>query len=468
MRTNYTTLFLVLLFCLVGCNDSDKHIDLTTTDQIRLSASYDEAFTRGTPLADSNQMSTMGVFAYYTGLGADNWDSKGATATPNFMNHQKVDNEGVNTGGSYWQYSPTLYWPPQKDANITFLAYAPYANNSNGISIINTTGGLTLNYNVPTECANQPDLMLAPPQIDLNITHNGAINFNMQHTLTCIGFSAIGSGISIKSIQLTNVVTSGQVKVDPTTGGISWKLGAAQSSFDAIPNNVTLEETLQDIITSNGYLMMVPQTLGSNAKLVVTDSDGTTTTFNLSGQVWKAGQKINYNLNLNEDPASITIDQLPNAFVGAYWRYNETGERIIRMNNTGAWEVSVLATDSHWEKSDIMLGGLPSYYSSTIGVAIAGGIEQMTTSVATMSGTDNISFRVGLREGCTLATAKSKPRYAILLIKYGTNPRKNHLIFLRQGEAPDVVNGTAEFSPYNLAYELGTESEYDFADYPTK
>ncbi len=470
MRTNYATLSLLLLCCLVGCNNNDSLIDLTPANQIGISVSYDEAFTRGTPLTDSNQLSDMGVFGYYTGVGTDNWSSNGSTATPNFMNNQKVVNQGVGSGGNYWQYSPAQYWPPQQDANISFFAYSPYATSTNGISIASTTGGISLNYNVPTECANQPDLVLAVPQTDLNITHEGDVNFQMQHALTCIGFSAIGSGISITSIQLNNISTSGQVTVDPTTGNLSWTIGATQSSFQAIPNNVTLQETLQSIISSNGFLMMVPQTLGSNAKLVVTDSGGGTTTFNLAGQVWEAGQKINYNLNLNQDPASITIDELPDAFVGAFWRYNETGERIIRMNNLGAWEVSILATDNNWSRSNIMLDSLPSSYSTTMGVAISGAIQQMTSSKSTLSGTGNISFRVGLTADSKIPSSTSKPRYAILLVKH-TRLTKNHLIFLRQGEAPDLVNGSAPFSPFNLDASKGIGlfgNTYNMVDYPTQ
>ncbi len=470
MRTNYTTFILILLLCVAGCSNEEDTANLTDNNTIRLSVRYDDAFTRGTPLSSSNQLSDMGVFAYYTGTGSNDWDSKGANTLPNFMNNQKVINDGANSGTDNWSYYPQMYWPTDTDANITFFAYAPYATSENGIGILQTQGGITLNYAVPSSCANQPDLMIAIPQKDLNRSHSGAINFNMKHGLTCIGFSATGSYVTITSIQLTNICTSGELSIDATTGELNWKTGTGQSYYEAIPNTTELDETMQSIVTSNGYLMMVPQTLPDNAQLIVKDNENNTYTFDLAGQIWKAGQKINYNLSLDEDPASIVIDELPDAFVGAFWRYNETRERIIRMNNDDAWEVFVLCTDDQWSKDDILLDDLPSNYSTTMGVAITSTIQQMYSSQPIIRGTGNISFRVGLKYDCELSSVTSNPRYAILLLRH-SGLTKNHLIFLRQGERADVVNGTTRFSPYNLddsEMDIGLKVTYGMVEYPTQ
>ncbi|MCL2739026.1 MAG: hypothetical protein FWE30_06230, partial [Bacteroidales bacterium] len=40
--------------------------------------------------------------------------------------------------------------------------------------------------------------------------------------------------------------------------------------------------------------------------------------------------------------------QLPNTYVGAFWRANETGERIIRIDHTGAWSATVGWYDINW------------------------------------------------------------------------------------------------------------------------
>ena len=165
---------------------------------------------------------------------------------------------------------------------------------------------------------------------------------------------------------------------------------------------------MQSITASNGYLMMVPQTLSSNSQVIVKTKIGETFTFNLDGQVWKAGDKINYQLDLTEDAADISIEIMSNSFIGAFWRYNETGERIIRMPNTGTWEVFVLNTDGQWALSDILLDTLPDSYSTTQGVAINGNIQQITNPQTIIRGTGNISFRIGLNG--TLASSETEPK----------------------------------------------------------
>ena len=191
-------------------------------------------------------------------------------------------------------------------------------------------------------------------------------------------------------------------------------------------------------------------------------------TYDVSGLTWQAGQQIMYELNLSISPADISVEAIETSYVGAYWRYNETGERIIRMNSTGDWAASVIATDDQWSSSDILIDYLPSDYNSTIGTLISEDIQQMNSTSGVVKGTGNISFRIGLKSDVTLSSNSSSPRYALVMIKY-EGLSKNHLIFLRQGEAPDVVTGSTYFSPYNLSStESSTVGIYEFTTYPTQ
>ena len=120
------------------------------------------------------------------------------------------------------------------------------------------------------------------------------------------------------------------------------------------------------------------------------------------------------------------------------------------MNSTGDWVASVIATDDQWSSSDILIDYLPSDYNSTIGTLISGDIQQMDSTIGVAKGTGNISFRIGLKSDVVLTSNSSSPRYALVMIKY-EDMSKNHLIFLRQGEAPDIVSGKNYFSHYNLS-----------------
>ena len=138
------------------------------------------------------------------------------------------------------------------------------------------------------------------------------------------------------------------------------------------------------------------------------------------------------------------------------------------MKSTGDWVAAVISTDNSWDSSDILIDYLPSDYNSTIGTAISGDILQMDSTVNVVKGSGNISFRIGLKEGTVLSSSDSSPRYALVMIKY-SDMSKNHLIFLRQGEAPDIITGSAKFSPYNLSSKESatTSGTYEFFEYPS-
>ena len=116
----------------------------------------------------------------------------------------------------------------------------------------------------------------------------------------------------------------------------------------AITNNTQLNDNSQSIIASNGYLMMIPQTLGDDSELTIAAKNGNETTFSLSGQKWNAGDKINYQIDIAGNPSDINNTVITNGFVGAFWEYDDTTERIIRMHKAGNREVSVLCAGHTW------------------------------------------------------------------------------------------------------------------------
>jgi hypothetical protein len=119
--------------------------------------------TRGTPITDAADMTSMGVFCSYTGT--TDWT---ASATLGKMFNQKLNgNNGV------WSYpaGEEVYWGETTLADrYSFFAYAPYYSTDNGIVVNGARGDAgvpTLTYTVPTDVTKQPDLMVAVPKTNV-------------------------------------------------------------------------------------------------------------------------------------------------------------------------------------------------------------------------------------------------------------------------------------------------------------
>jgi hypothetical protein len=162
------------------------------------------------------------------------------------------------------------------------------------------------------------------------------------------------------------------------------------------------------------------------------------------------------------NPGSITINDgagVPvnaRTYVGAFWRANETGERLIRIpvetTNTGAWTATVMWKDPRWGSDDgilidtellsnMDLSGRGISFSAIMNPDTFGTPEDypVTNVIATGNAVSNgyIFFRIGLKSKYT-PTANYPARYAIVLLSYNNNS-KHQKIFLRQGQEPDYL-----------------------------
>lgn len=604
-------------------------------NEIRFATADENIWTRGMPVTSNADIPDMGVFGYYTGNGTtNNWAAHGATAQPGFMN-----NVQINHTGGIWSYNDPVNWPQAADANVSFFAYSPYATAANGITMNASTGIPSITYTVPTNCSDQPDLMVSALLKDRNRINNGSspVNFQLGHALTCIGFKASGNGEQITKITAKGVKTSGVLTV-AEDGTPSWNTSASGSgNFEAtVDDGVYLGALAQLVNTGGGYLMMIPQTLGTEAMITVELNSGRSFDFDLSGITWQAGKFINYNLSITPeaallltpekivlpaaggfsqfevivengsaldwtigidnsgfmicdnltdirnwasgataaadvrntdnstpgqqftgtgtktlyvwkptantsttaevtgtisnviDPTGVSIEvvQLPDyamaavrdngymfgEYVGAFWRADQRGERIIRIPVTSAeragdWDVSVYWLGSGWSAGDIVFSTedsddagvtfhapnehpadmiaddasyrLSDYYTSASGTAVAGDGNY-------------IQFRIGLSTIFS-PTTNMPARYALVMLRYSSY-KKLHAIFIRQGGDPDYVmapgdrvdvtarNSAVRFSPYNLTdaelndtdafvVDAGPASVYghpEFVDYPSQ
>ncbi|MCL1974116.1 MAG: BACON domain-containing protein [Bacteroidetes bacterium] len=190
----------------------------------------------------------------------------------------------------------------------------------------------------------------------------------------------------------------------------------------------------------------------------------------------------------NPLPPSVPAGVTP--YVGAFWRANETGERLIRIQNMGAsgkWSAIVWYFDGrnlwHPEVGDgivLAAGGSPNI----------GGDPEANQLPARSFGyaegefspsNQEILFRIGLQRPFSAFSKNADfthtfpARYAVVFINYGGN--KNMRIYIRQGEDPDYMTPPnpapdIRFSPYNLGNvnDVQYVAKYPnrFVAYPTQ
>jgi hypothetical protein len=160
------------------------------------------------------------------------------------------------------------------------------------------------------------------------------------------------------------------------------------------------------------------------------------------------------------------------SYVGAFWKANETGERIIRIDmgsnigNHGEWTAQLMYLDDNWGPNDGVAlsllrlpgapGADPNIYTANPGNAEDYQVEGNSPAVSYAIVKGCATFRVGLKSKYT-PTAQHPARYAVILFSYNDN-KKYQKIFLRQGEEPDYL-----FSPSDPIYGGWTNSTRPYA-----
>ncbi|MDR2205991.1 MAG: hypothetical protein LBE36_07535 [Flavobacteriaceae bacterium] len=158
-------------------------------------------------------------------------------------------------------------------------------------------------------------------------------------------------------------------------------------------------------------------------------------------------------------------------WVGAFWRWNQTAERLIRWRNPSGikWEAHVIhgkdfiRLDKQMTK-DPNVGWLPGNENTNDAGVLNGNDETNfdnntnyrlpTTAGTAVDGTGTIYFRIGLTDN--LGNSTSAPRYGVVHLTHGDTllAANRHDIYIRQGEEPDILYPTRDeavaFSPYNL------------------
>ena len=248
LRQSWLWLMLLpLLITLPSCSGTDADdagkLPAASTMPISFTAlsKWDEAqaksssapHTRLSEDATTNAVSfskndAIGVFAYLN-------DSD----TPNFMNNQKA--VCTSDDGSSWSYSPVKYWPNNDTDALSFYAYYPHRDSSDGDTIKVepiSNAALKLNYSCPN--ANI-DLMATKKVADQKYSsHQGQVPLAFKHLLARVKFSFSYVGDDeyhpvIHVLKYTIPHYKGVVTCSSSQGSdfFSWDISSAQNEDTA-------------------------------------------------------------------------------------------------------------------------------------------------------------------------------------------------------------------------------------------
>ena len=304
-----------------------------TADLQQAAATTRGAMQEGTTLNNTYYNNSFGV----TAISKDN-----GTNTALFTNQKaSKNNEDI------WEIEDKTNsrWP--FDALVSFHAYAPFNNTTDGMWSVTTDADnvkTKIKYTAKsseTEIPAQPDIVVATnaesrsvssddKAVELKFSHAlTAVNFAISKDLTEIFKTGATDGSKLKSITLSGIPNVGTCELtakagDPQTPSQTWTFeteadGTTKktSSYTFRLENKNIQIGESYALTSNednNILMMIPQNLqGTNAQLTfVLDIKGKgdqTFTFDLSNQTWLPGTSVTYKLSAS------AVNHLENAEV---------------------------------------------------------------------------------------------------------------------------------------------------------
>lgn len=270
--------------------------------------------------------------------------------------------------GGFWDAGnkeDRLEWPGS--GNVRFFAYAPHssfftADGEKGTLIHSGRehkGVPEISYTVAVDVKKQVDLLTATAGGDASA--GGSVPLKFTHALTAVTVRT-GSGMlagTVSEVSLSGVSRSGSHRI----GSGVWS-SSGETVFTAKPEKMVLDKTDgdnhytpsgKDVVAGDLTFLMIPQKLGESARLTIKFTDeltGTERTLSasLSGQEWKAGNKVAYSISstgilvepevtvagLPEDsiPTSGYIPEISvRAFAGVYGR-NDPDKKYVPLKFT--------------------------------------------------------------------------------------------------------------------------------------
>ena len=267
--------------------DSDLWIISSEEDSICNARLGGQPNTRAAEVGGDNFYQSFGVYGYVFD-GSGTWEDNQTSA-------QLYMNGKVTQGTDVWTTASTHFWPGSR-YSMKFFAYAPYDIPTT--ATVSTSGKQPLiTYEVPKNATEQVDLLLADEVETVPATDGSGAEYaetvagnydkpaklHFYHALTAIKVKAVGDGLkgTIKKVELKGVKGTGT----HLFGSDSWTLTGDDVNFSqTLDKSVGADTEGTMIIDGETTFMMIPQTLGENAALQITFSDGTVLTGSLSGK----------------------------------------------------------------------------------------------------------------------------------------------------------------------------------------
>ena len=318
------------------------------------------------------------------------------------------------------------------------------------------------------------------------------------------------------------VLPGGTITLDPTEITLAW-LPDAKGSFEVICQNDQGIETPNLVweftvpaATTWFRLSTDPAATYATATTTVSGTGSTTIYVVAQENILTTAGRMAYvqmdgtdAVKVNQIKA-ITGSGTPlatNTYAGAFWKKNQTGERLITIpvGAGGAFSVFVLDYGDDFNVGDIVFSTDESTDTGITGTAatespadmnlpandtqysVGGNAISATGTVGAVTA-NAIFFRIGLTSTWT-PTASKPVRYAVIAVTHNGNTQK---MYLRQGEDPDYLMApgddvatypnrttvyTRKFSPYNLTAPGMSDSDYTdmteaykgtFTEYPSQ
>lgn len=200
-----------------------------------------------------------------------------------------INNEDLKSSGE------PVFWSGVDDAStLRVYSYAPYIAQTTSNFVFTTKDGEpVITYTVPAEVASQTDIITSDMK-EVPGDYNQFIPLTYNHILTGIRFKA-GFDCLVKSISLQKVFGKGTYALSGT-----WSNQTEQTNYSISYTEAKSSTTGSMITDGTSILMMIPQQLPADAKVVLTYMEnGTDKTIeaSLKGLKWEPGKLITYTIN---------------------------------------------------------------------------------------------------------------------------------------------------------------------------
>lgn len=258
--------------------DMTMYANCASTADIPMHNIIPETTTRGSIQTADNFYSEFGIFGYFYDS-TQSWASIKSSISPN----SSMDNLNVTQTSKSW--TTNVYWPGGTK-KATFFAYAPYNSSA---TLTSDTGAPKITYTVPSDIAQQRDLLVAKSIENISCDGNSTVALDFKHALSAIKFvkGDTPGYKEIKGIQISGVYNQGTLNMNSQ----SWENTSGSDTYSI------------STIDENTVCFLMPQSVPSGAKLSVTlTNGGTEHTFEagLDGTLWQAGHQYTYSLSINK------------------------------------------------------------------------------------------------------------------------------------------------------------------------